>query len=387
VRLSRRLPQHSDSNALTRALTDLRARGAPFVDLTESNPTHAGIDYPADLLDALSDARGLRYDPQPFGLQIAREAVAGDCLRRGIVVAPEQVVLAASTSEMYSWLFKLLCDPGDHVLVPEPSYPLFEHLTRLEGVGSTPYRLEYHGRWEIDLASIAAAPSGTRALLLVSPNNPTGSYVSVAELETLAELCRNRGWALVVDEVFADYPLDAADAVTDVAARADVLSFSLGGVSKSLGLPQLKVGWAIVGGPPRERDEALDGLELIADTFLSVGTPVQIGLPDLLLRGAAVREAICQRIRRNLDRMRQIARDYPSCSVLGVEGGWSAVVRVPATRDEESLTLELLRQEGILVHPGYFFDFAHEAFIVVSLLPPEELFADAISRVLRFASS
>jgi alanine-synthesizing transaminase len=387
VTFSDRVPRHVEANALTRALAALRARGTPILDLTESNPTHIGIEYPADLLDGLSNGRGLSYDPQPFGLKEAREAVAADCRRRDANITPEQVVLSASTSEMYSWLFKLLCDPGTSVLVPQPSYPLFEHLTRLEGVRAAPYHLEYHGRWEIDFASLAAAPIETRALLVVSPNNPTGSMVSTQELDRLVEVCRDRGWALVVDEVFADYRLDAGDAITDVSARADVLSFSLGGVSKALGLPQVKVGWSIVGGPSRERADALAGLELIADTFLSVGTPVQLALPDLLRRGGAVRDAVHQRVRCNLDRIRRIAREFPSCDVLRVEGGWSAVVRLPATRDEESLTLELLRHEGILVHPGYFFDFPHEAFIVVSLLPPEDVFDDAVRRAFRFATS
>ena len=384
---SRRLPPHAEPNAITRALADLRARGTPIADLTESNPTQVGIDYPSDLLNALADARGLEYQPQPFGVRTAREAVAADYGRRGIAIAADRVVLSASTSEMYSWLFKLLCNPGDRVLAPRPSYPLFEHLTRLEGIEIVPYQLEYHARWEVDIASMAVAPGETRAVLLVSPNNPTGSYVTSQEAEAIVRLCKERGWALVADEVFAEYPLGGSRPELCFASDADVLSFSLGGISKSLGLPQLKVGWVVVGGPARDRDAALAGLELIADTFLSVSTPVQLALPDLLRRGARVREAIHERILSNVGGMGRIASGYPSCTVLPVEGGWSAVVRVPATRDEESLTLELLRQERILVHPGYFFDFPHEAFIVVSLLPQEDVFADAFDRALRFASS
>jgi alanine-synthesizing transaminase len=387
VKFSGRASKHGDVNALTRVLEALRAEGTPIVDLTESNPTHAEIEYPPSLLCGLADVRGLSYDPEPFGLPVAREAVAAHYNRREISIASDQVVLSASTSEMYSLLFKLLCNPGDCVLVPTPSYPLFEHLTALEGVAAAPYRLEYHTRWDIDLASIAAAPERTRALLVVSPNNPTGSFVTMSEAEAIARLCRERGWALIADEVFAEYPLSASTTQSSLTARADVLSFSLGGLSKSLGLPQLKVAWAVVGGPPPDRAAALSRLELIADTFLSVGTPVQAALPDLFQQGASIRDAIHERVRFNLGQAADIGKRHPSCSVLPVEGGWSAVVRVPGTRDEESLTIDLLRSEHVLVHPGYFFDFPHEAFIVVSLLPPPERFAEAFDRVLGFASS
>jgi len=384
---SRRLPPHAETNALTRAVEALHGRGVAFVDLTESNPTRAGILYPSSLLEPLADARALRYEPHPFGLPSARAAVAADQRRRGAQVDPEQVVLTASTSEAYSWLFKLLCNPGERVLVPRPSYPLFEHLTRLEGVCAEPYDLEYHSRWTIDVHSIAAAPADTRAVLLVSPNNPTGSYINADELEQIAGLCRERQWALVADEVFADYALDAERPLTDIASRSDVLSVTLAGLSKSAGLPQLKLGWMIVGGPARERDAALAALELVADSFLSVATPVQVALPELLRAGTSIRAAIHGRIRRNLDALRESARAFPACEVLRTEGGWSGVLRVPSTRGEERLILDLLERERVLVHPGYFFDFPREAYIIVSLLPPEETFADAMARVLPFAAS
>ena len=381
------MPRESAPNALSRALDALRRAGTPYIDLTESNPTRAGIDYPGDLLQRLSAPAALLYEPHPLGLAAAREAIAADCARRGARVEPELVVLSASTSEMYAWLFKLLCDAGESVAVPRPSYPLFEHLTRLEGVRAEPYRLEYHGRWEIDLDSVAAAPADTRAVLLVSPNNPTGSYASARELEGLTRLCRDRGWALIVDEVFADYALDAVAPITDLATRAGVLTFSMGGASKSLGLPQVKLGWTVVGGPEADRATAIEGLELIADTFLSVSTPVQVAAPSLLERGAAVRRAIQARVRANLAAARVIAASHPACDLLPVEGGWSAIVRVPATRGEEALVLDLLARERVLVHPGYFFDFEHEAFLVVSLLVPQGPFADAFARTLRFAEA
>jgi aspartate/methionine/tyrosine aminotransferase len=385
--LSNRLPGHAEINALSRAVGAARATGAALADLTESNPTRVGLPYPADLLSGAATERALRYDPHPCGLRSAREAVAADYARRGLSIDPAHIVLSASTSEAYSWLFKLLCNPGDSVLIPQPSYPLFEHLTRLDAVRAVPYRLEYHGRWEIDLDSVAAAPPGVKAILLVSPNNPTGSYVTVRELQALAALARQRGWAIVADEVFAEYALEARSPSTEIAYDAGVLSFTLGGASKLLGLPQVKLAWTIVGGPARERDEALSALELIADTFLSVNTLVQVAAPDLFRRSSTVRDAIRERIARNLARARDVARAFPSCEMLPVEGGWSAVVRVPATRGEETLVLELVERHRILVHPGYFFDFPHEAFVVVSLLPAEDVFADAFERLVRHASS
>ena len=357
------------------------------MDLTESNPTAVGLEYPEDLFESLSAERVRRYAPQPLGLLEAREAVAADYARRRARVDPADVVLSASSSEAYSWLFKLLCNPGEAVLVPQPSYPLFEHLTRLEAVEATPYHLNYHGRWEIDFDSVIAAPANVRALLLVSPNNPTGSFVTREEAARLSAICRSRGWAIVADEVFADYPLDVRDPPTESVMDLDVLSFTLGGASKSLGLPQVKLGWTVVRGPHAERARALAALEIIADTFLSVGTPVQAAASALLTRGEVVRNQIRRRVAANLSHARELSRHSPACTLLPVEGGWSLVVRVPAVRSEETLVLELLEREKVLVHPGYFFDFLHEAYIVVSLLPPEDQFRDAFVRTLAFAST
>jgi aspartate/methionine/tyrosine aminotransferase len=384
---SKRLPRHVEINELTRTLRRLRAEGASIADLTESNPTRVGFEYPEDVLDDLSSDDARRYEPDSLGLRPAREAVAADYRRRGASVDPDHVVLSASTSEAYSWIFKLLCDPGEAVLVPEPSYPLFEHLTGAEGVKAHAYQLRYHGRWEIDFDSVAAAPAETRAVLLVSPNNPTGSFVSRLEASRMAALCRQRGWAIVADEVFADYALDEGTAVTECAMNLGVLSLTLGGASKTLGLPQVKLAWMVVDGPPADRERALGALEIIADMYLSVSTPVQVAAPSLLRRGEAVRRQIRTRVAANLARARRLMPRYPACTLLPVEGGWSLVVRVPSTRSEEALVLELLERERILVHPGYFFDFPHEAFVVVSLLPPEDVFADAFDRTLRVASS
>ena len=380
---STRLPSLTEVNALSRAVDSLRTRGIDVIDLTASNPTLAGIQYPSGLLAALGDPRGLRYEPQPRGLRETREAIAADCARRSAAVDPEDIIVCASTSEAYSWLFKLVCNPGDTVLVPQPSYPLFEHLTRLEGVSALPYALHYHGRWEIDFNVFEAAPAGTRAVLVVSPNNPTGSFVSRREFETLVRICRDRKWALIADEVFADYTLEEECPFTDLACGSDVMSFTLAGASKTLGLPQVKLGWIIVGGPRELRRPAINALEIIADTFLSVSTPVQLATTALLREAGAVRAAIHSRVRANLTRARELVSAYPACTVLRVEGGWSVPVRVPATETEDTLVLSLLEFERVLVHPGYFFDFPHEAFIVISLLAQEQTFEDALTRTLR----
>lgn len=382
--LSSRLPASLAANRISEELERCRRDHVAITDLTESNPTRVGIPYPAGILGSLADPAALRYEPHAFGLMPARAAVARDCARRGAEPDPHDVILTASTSESYSWLFKLLCNPGDTVLAPAPSYPLFEHLTRLESVDLGLYRLEYHRRWELDVGSIRAAPRSTRAVILVSPNNPTGSYVSPYELDEVLAVCRERGWALIADEVFADYPLEVEHPLTDIASRADVLSFTLGGASKSLGLPQVKLGWIIAGGPLIARHAARRALEHIADTYLSVSTPVQTAASSLLRDGGVVRHAIHERVRKNLAVARAIAGRYPSCDVLHVEGGWSVSVRVPATQPEETRVLGLLAAERVLVHPGYFFDFPHEAFVVVSLLPEPTLFADAFERSLRF---
>jgi alanine-synthesizing transaminase len=386
---SNRIPPDPVANALSRRIEALRASGADWIDLTESNPTRVGIAYAADLLERLADARALVYEPHPFGVASAREAVARDQSRRGARIDPAQVVLTASTSEAYGWLFKLLCNPGENVLVPRPGYPLFEHLTRLEGVDTVPYELEYHGRWQIDVEGLAMrATARTRAVIVVSPNNPTGSYLTAAELDRLSRFCAERRLPLIVDEVFADYPLEVpADAATDVAARSRTLAFTLGGLSKSVGLPQLKLGWILVGGEETARAEALRALELIADSYLSVSTPVQVAAADLLGRGGTIRDGILQRVRGNLAALRGIASRFPAASVLACEGGWYAVIRVPSTRTEEELVLELLDRECVLVHPGYFFDFPYEAYVIVSLLPRRDVFADGAARMLQFATT
>jgi hypothetical protein len=380
---SSRLPSSLEPNALARAIDAKRRRGGVITDLTLSNPTHAGFDYPADVLAPLSDPRGLDYEPHPLGLWPARAAVAAEFRRRGIVISADRVALTASTSEAYALLFKLLCNAGDHVLVPRPSYPLFDHLTSLESVVAVPYALEYHGSWRIDIDSVRrAAADRARAILIVSPNNPTGSFVHRDDLTALAEIAGSHGLALIGDEVFADYPLDPAPAASHALAAPDVLSFSLGGLSKSAGLPQLKLAWIGFGGPAVTVDRALASYELVADTYLSVSTPIQAAAPELIERGGAIRAQIQERTRRNLDALRTLAASHPSVTVLPVEGGWSAVLQVPAVHDEETLALALLERDDVLVHPGYFFDFPRQAIVVMSLLVEPDRFDSAVARLL-----
>jgi len=386
---SSRVPSDLGSNRLSQAIASARASGQPLIDLTQSNPTRVDFDYPDYLLSALADARGLKYEPSPFGLLGARQAVARDYARRGAEVSADRVALTASTSEAYSLLFKLLGDAGDEVLAPRPSYPLFEHLAQLDAVTIRPYDLEYHDGWTIDMASVERAFSErTRALLVVTPNNPTGSFVTRYELKRLAELCAERGVAIVADEVFADYQLRPG-ACVDAGRVMDLhegLVFSLGGLSKTVGLPQIKLAWIAVGGANDLVADALARLEVICDTYLSVSTPIQAAAAELLNRGAAVRKQIQARIAANYRALAEQLEGTPACRLLAADGGWSAIVRVPSIGSEEDLVLDLVAK-GVVVHPGYFFDLPHESFLVASLLPAEDQFAEGIGRVLRHVES
>jgi len=374
---------------LARRLAERRAAGAPILDLTETNPTRAGLPCPPDLLALLGDPRGREYDPVAQGHPAAREAVARDYARRGITAEPGRILLTASTSEAYAFLFKLLCDPGDDVLVPRPSYPLFEYLANLESVNALPYPLQYDGEWHLGIDAVAEASTArTRAVVVVSPNNPTGSFVKRDEAQRLRHLCAARGWAVISDEVFADYTLsDDARRPPSMAEDSAALTFSLGGLSKSCGLPQLKLAWIAVAGPAAERDEALARLEVVADTYLSVSTPVQLAAPALLARTEELQRPIAERVRGNLRELRHQLAPGSAATLLDVEGGWSAVLRVPAIWPDEQWALTLLERDGVLVHPGFFFDFAQEACLVLSTLSAPEAFAEGVRRLLARASA
>jgi aspartate/methionine/tyrosine aminotransferase len=367
------------------ALAELLAISpAPRFDLCGSNPTTAGIEYPPELWRSLERAVAAShvYRPEPFGAVPARAAVARHFSETRAVAAPalEDVLLTASTSEAYSFSFKLLCDPGDEVLVPAPSYPLFEHLAELEAVRLEPYRLAYDGAWHIDLDSVRRAITPrTRALIVVSPNNPTGQYLTPAELDSLEQL----GLPILSDEVFFEYPLLAGRRRASQPQRC--LGFCLGGLSKLAGSPQLKLAWTVLSGPEPLRREARERLELIADTFLSVSTPIQRALPELLEAAPLVSEAIGARCRHNLSQLAQLSASSP-LTLLRAEGGWSAVLRLPNVVAEDDFVLGLLRDEGVLVQPGWFYDFESQPFCIVSLLTEPSTFRAGGERLVDYVT-
>jgi aspartate/methionine/tyrosine aminotransferase len=350
------------------------------VDLTISNPTRCDLPYPPDLLLPLADPAGLDYRPDALGPESTRRAVAAVFRRWNLDIDPSSIMLTGSTSEAYSLLFKLLCDPGDTVLVPTPSYPLFDQLTRLDGVAARPFALEASDDWRPDLDRMAAAPHNTRAVILVHPNNPTGSHVHPDDAAAVEALCRERGWALIVDEVFLPYRLDGGPGSLRSFADGDgCLSFTLGGLSKMAGLPQVKLAWVVVGGPDREKRHALERLDYIADAYLSVNTPVALAAQRLIASTETVQAAISGRCRRNLETLRSAAAEAPAVTVPRVGGGWSALVRLPAIIDDEELALQLLTDHGVAVQPGFFFDLPDEGTFVLSLLTPEPVWRRGLS--------
>jgi len=384
---SSRLDWSLRPNRIATLVAEKRQAGCPVLDLTESNPTRSGLDYPqAEILAALADANALRYHPSPRGLDTAREAVAGYYRDRGTQVPSDNILLTASTSEAYASLFKLLANPGDEILAPRPSYPLFEFLAGLESVRIRQYPLRYDGVWHVDFDALEQAITPrTRGIVVVNPNNPTGSFLKRAELERLDSLAAERGLAILSDEVFRDYAFaDEGDRVSTLAGDRRALTFSMSGLSKIAGLPQMKLGWIIVnggaGGPNRARDQAMDALELVADTYLSVSTPVQIALPRLLALSGGIMEQIRERTAANLARLRETMHGS-AATLLRTEGGWYAVLQVPRTRSEEEWTLKLLDESDVLVQPGFFFDFESEAFLVLSLLPEPATFAEGVRRL------
>jgi len=377
---SRRLQWDQAPNRLSLLLAAKRAAGARVWDLTESNPTRAGLPYSPDLLSSLSEQRSLLYEPLPQGLLSAREAVAD---YYGGLIPADRILLTASTSEAYSYLFQLLANPGDEILSPRPSYPLFEFLAGLSSVTIRQYPLRYDGTWHIDFDTLERAITPrTRAVVVVNPNNPTGSFLKREELDQLERIAAEHGIAIISDEVFCDYGFgSAADRVTTLAGERRALTFSMSGLSKVAGLPQLKLGWIVASGPGH--DAAMQALELIADTYLSVSTPVQVALPNLLAAGLGIRSAIRERTFSNLKHL-QDGLAGSAGGVLNVEGGWYGVVQVPRTSTEEDWVLRLLEEQNVIVQPGFFFDFESEAFLVVSLLTPHETFAEGLRRVRQF---
>ncbi|WP_243383009.1 pyridoxal phosphate-dependent aminotransferase [Geothrix alkalitolerans] len=382
MHLSSRLPHGFEPNALSAALGRLRAEGREILDLTVSNPTRCGFNYPEDeIRKALSTPAVLRYDPDPLGTRTTREAVAA---HHGHGLRAEDLLLTASTSEGYGLLFKLLGDPGDEILVPSPSYPLFEWLARLEGLHARPVPSYFHDRWHLDLGALEDAVSPrTRAIVVVNPNNPTGHFLSKGEWDALTALCARRGLALLVDEVFADYALEApADrlptALDDAAPPCPV--FLLSGLSKVAALPQLKLGWIAVRGVGAEAH--LEALAFLADQYLSVSAPVQAAAQALLALAPGIRSQVRARLSANLATLDAALARHPRLTRLPVEGGWSVLLRRPAVDADEACALRLLEQTGVLAHPGSFFDLPGDGHLVLSLLTPETGFREGLDRIL-----
>ncbi len=398
---SRRIPDPAHRNRLARAVSLRRRRGEPILDLTLANPTLAGLASAPGVLVALTDPAGTTYAPDPRGDADARVALARDLARRRPAKhrpRPDDLVLAASTSEAYSWLFKLLCDPGDEILVPAPGYPLFAHLAALEGVEALTYPLALQDRWRLDVEDVAARVTArTRAVVVISPHNPTGWTLRNCEAAALMKLAAARDLGVISDEVFADFqfmghrdwcsmPEQAAGKPAPCLALAGRggRRVSLGGLSKEAGLPQMKVGWMLLGGEARWRREALSRLELIADTYLSLATPQQKALPAWLRGAGSYRRELRRRLTLNRRTLVRALRREPSGELLPSAGGWSAVIRLPMVREDQEDALALLREEGVLVHPGYYYDFTGGSFLVISLLPRPVEFAEGVARLAAY---
>ncbi len=377
VRLSRRSAVETRENALTLAVRRAREEGGEIRDLTVSNPTDAALPYATDaVIEPLRDERGLTYHPEPLGAGEARRAVG-----EAMGVPSDRVMLTASTSEAYAMLLSVLCDPGDRVLAPEPSYPLLAHLARLSGVALTPYQLRWDGRWHVDGGTVARGhASGARAILAVSPNNPTGSVLDAEDLRILDRA----GVPLVVDEVFASYPLEGEVGSAYAMDRARIV---VGGLSKLAGLPQMKVGWILVGGDDATSGALLERLSIVGDAYLSVSTPAMLALPRWLEGRATVADAIRARTRKNLSVLRGLVSDASPITIPQVEAGWYACARVPRTRTDEAWALRLLEADGVLVQPGYLYDFHEDGWLVLSLLTPGETFAEGARRLVERVES
>lgn len=381
---ARRTNWNLETNRLSAALAVHRASGKRLLDLTISNPTECGFQYNEKAIrEALSSAGVMTYEPNPKGLPSARAGVAQYYAGRRIRIAAEDIFLTASTSEAYSFVFRLLCDPDAEILVPSPSYPLFDFLADIHDVRLVRYALIHEAGWQIDFAELERAiTKRTRGIIVVHPNNPTGNYVKPAEMERLNQICAARELALIADEVFFDFPVEHEKPRSSFAANSHSLTFSMGGLSKTCGLPQMKLAWLALSGPERLKVQAAERLEVIMDTFLPVSTPVQLALPALLAQRFSFQEQLMKRLRYNMEEMDRQLAPIQSCSRLKIEGGWYAVLRIPELRDDDEFAVRLLETHGVYTHPGHFYDFAEQNYLVLSLLAPEKDFADGLSRLL-----
>jgi alanine-synthesizing transaminase len=372
-----------ETNRLSAALAAHRAAGKPLIDLTVSNPTECGFQYDEEaILSALRNPSAMRYEPNPRGLDVARGAVARYYAERRAAVSNDDIFITTSTSEAYSFVFRTLCDPEDELLIPEPSYPLFEFLADIQDVRLARYPLVYDHGWQMDFHALEQAMTPrTRGVIVVHPNNPTGHFVKAEEMRKLNEICAMREIAIIADEVFLDFALRDMRSAT-FAGNPGALTFTLSGLSKICGLPQMKVAWLIVSGPEAWKSEALARIEVIADTYLSMNAPIQWAMPALLGQRHSFQKQLMARVNENLSELDRQLAEQKSCSRLQVEGGWNAALRVPATRSDEELALELLATRSVYVHPGHFYDFPREGYLVVSLIAPTPDFAPGIKLLL-----
>jgi alanine-synthesizing transaminase len=368
-----------DANRLSEALAGRRHAGQPLLDLTASNPTTCGFQYHAGaMLRALSNPKALVYDPEARGLVPARRAVVDYYASHKTRVRVDDIVLTTSTSEAYSFVFRTLCNPGDEILVSEPSYPLFAFLAGIQDVKLVPYPLLYDHGWQTDLHSLERAITGrTRAVIVVHPNNPTGHFTKPNEITRLNQICAARNLAIIADEVFLDFGLTEITPST-FAANDAVLTFTMSGISKICGLPQMKAAWLLTSGPEELKARAIERLEIIADTYLSMNAPVQYALPTFLDQRQEFQSQVMARVRKNLNELDRQLELQKTCSRLEVEAGWYAVLRIPATQSDEDFALLLLESKGVYTHPGHFYDFSADGFLVVSLITPAEDFAEGI---------
>jgi len=372
------------TNRLSEALERHRAAGKPLLDLTVSNPTDSGFVYDDNaILDALRNPEALKYEPAPRGLVSARQAVCEYYANHDASVDVDDMILTTSTSEAYSYAFLLLCNPGEEILIPAPSYPLFDFLADIQDVKLVRYPLIYDHGWQTDFHALELAiTSRTRAVIVVNPNNPTGHFMKQMEMEKLNALWAARGLALIADEVFLDFSLEKKRPLS-FAGNRGALTFAMSGLSKICGLPQMKAAWLVVSGPEELKREALARLEVIADTYLSMNAPVQLAVPSLLALRRSFQGQLMARVRRNLAELDRQLDQQRVCSRLEVEGGWYAVLRVPVTRSDEDLALSLLNDLGVYVHPGHFFDFPSDGILVLSLISREEVFSEGLNRLVR----
>src|ERR1700686_1710355 len=373
---SHRTAWNLEPNPLSKALADRLSSGKPVIDLTESNPTKCGFHFEAErILRALSGPAGLNYDPSPQGLLTARNAVVDYYRSRNCAINVSDIFLTTSTSEAYSFLFRTLCNPGDEVLIPQPGYPLFNFLADIQDVGTVRYQLIYDYGWQIYFHALQRAITPrTRAIIVVNPNNPTGHFCKADDMHRLNQICLEGDLALIADEVFLDFSF-GKDILPTFASNNKALTFTMSGLSKISGLPQMKVAWLIATGPQALKQQAVARLEMIADTYLSMNTPMQLALPGLLELRHNFQRQCAERTRNNLAQLDKLLSAQKLCARLNLEGGWYAILKVPVTGSDEELALELLNNHGVYVHPGHFYDFPADGYLVLSLITPELAFA------------